>query len=382
MMSNGPASTNPFDVKVAEHTSIEDPKAPTTNPFNVDVQEPTSMEEKKPIAASKTNPFASELPEKKIEEENKPFLTSSAPNSANEKSAQSSTSNEKPAPLGPMWTGRFKIVKQTAFNLILKLPFRADITVLFLMFVDLIAVVVLLVYDNVNGSVSMTELFFYVISLVATVFGVLYLCGTKPPRDMTRLFVRNKDLLTEYDRLGIEHTEALARQKEEVEAQKMGNVRLSWTVVKFKKENEGLKEQNQDLKSVTEYLAKNSVKQLEEIEDQIKEFKNSNEKLAEEIKDVNTNIDVMENVTRQNRENYKLQRAQLEIMKDQNVRGEQLTEKGKETARHLNEVIRVADLNEELAEMPDVPVHEPMTDVAEEKNLEIKTKPQVDMENV
>merc|ERR1719317_169927 len=250
MKSTPPASTNPFGTEQPVETSIKKTTSLGTNPFDVKVPATVIKEETKSITVSSKNPFGNK-PEEKIQEETKPFLPSSEPNPSNQNPEQLDSPNEKPAPLPPMWTGRFKVVKQKAHNLILKLP-RPDVTILLLMLLDLIAVIVLLVYDNITGSVSMTELLFYLVSVVATVLGVLYLCGTKPPRDMMKLFDRNKNLLTEYDQLAVEHTEVLACQREEVNNHKRENNRLSSTVITFRHENEELKQNVNDFKSVTE----------------------------------------------------------------------------------------------------------------------------------
>jgi len=367
MMTTTQTSTNPFAAGLGDETSKEETKPLSVNHSTGELGAINKQE------ANATD--HSKLPGQK-KEETKPFLPSSGPNPTNEKPS-SDSANEKPAPLTPMWTGRFKMVKQQAYNLISMVP-RPDVTIVFLMIVDLIAVIVLLVWDNTSGSVSMIELLFYVVSLVATVLGVLYLCGTKPPRDMMKLFDRNKDLLDEYDQLSVQHTEVMARQKEEVQEQRRQNDRLNSSVVTFREENVGLKQNVNELKSITEYIAENSVKQLEEIGDQIAELKGLNIEFSEQIEEVNMDIQIMEKATRQTQENTRLQMATVEDMKVLNVRGKLSLERQNEATQQLNEVVRVADLKDDLAEIPNVP----LLDIVEETKLDIKTKLQVVEEKV
>jgi len=340
----------------------------------------TSEQETKVPPAPGTNPFDLKPTEEKITEETKPLLPSTASDSLGEKPSDPPAGNKKPAPLTPMWTGRFSVVKQKAYNLIMMLP-RPDVTILFLMLVDLLAVIVLLVYDNTSGSVSITELFFYAVSVVATVLGVLYLCGTKTPKDMMKLFNRNKTLLSEYDELNVKHTEILQQQREEVEDQKRENNRLSSTVVTFRQENEGLKQNVDNLKSVTEYLAQKSVEQLEGIGEQIAELQGLNTEFSEQIKEVNTDIEIMETTIRQSEENTRLQMAAVQNMEEMNKRDERSFEKQKETTEQIKEFVRVADLKDDLAEIADVPVHQSSKDLVEEKVVDNKSEPQVVAEN-
>jgi len=364
MTTTSTASTNPFAAGLQENKSKEETQALSAN---------HSTDERGAINKQEAN--AMTMPEQK--EETKPFLPSSEPKSTNEKPTSPDLANEKPAPLTPMFTRPFKKVKQTAYNLILKLP-NPDATIVFLMVVDLAAVIVLLVWDNTSGTVSFTELLFYVASLVATVLGVLYLCGTKTPRDMSRLFDRNKSLLNEYGELNVKHTEALALQKEEVQAQKRETDRLSSTVVTFREENVVLNQNVNELKSITEYIAENSVQQLEEIGEQIAELQGLNIKFSEQIEEVNMDIQIMEKATRQTEVNTRVQMATVENMKELNVRAKRSLEKQNETTQQLNEIVRVADLKDDLAEIPNVP----SLDTVEETGLDIKTKPQVVEEQV
>jgi len=376
MTSTLPASTNPFDMKVPEEPAgemIEMTKLPNTNPFNTKAQD-TEMK-------TSTNPFDTKLPEENFQEERKPFLPLTASEVPNQNLDQRGLCPEKPAPQKPLWTGCCKAVKEKALNLILKLP-RPDITVLFLMLVDLVAVSILLIYDNTKGDVEFSELLFYVLSLVATVFGVLYICGTKPPRDMLVLFDKNKDLLTQYDNLEVEHTEALARQREEVEDQRLENNRLGETVTTFRQMNEGLKQNVNNLKYVTEYLVENSVEQLEAIGDNIKKLQGENAKFSEQIKEVNTDIQIMEMAMNEAQANVRRQTVVIEELQAQNECEVQSVKNQEELVDKLNDVVRVADLKDELAEIPEPGIQQTSQEVIEETENDNSTKLQISEQEV
>jgi len=191
------------------------------------------------------------------------------------------------------------------------------------------------------------------------VCGVVYLCGTKPPRDMAKLLNRHKELAEKYKDLNETHKVVLDEQKSEVEKQKLLTSRLSSGVVNFQDQNSGLKQNVSEMQHVVEYIANNSEKQLCEIADEIDKFKGYNENYSKMIEDLNTNINCQEELNEQAAELTNEQLAEAENTSRLNDLADRAVANQDSAVLHFRETIRVSDLKDDLEEISEAPTHRP-----------------------
>merc|ERR1719317_538383 len=89
---------------------------------------------------------------------------------------------------------------------------KVQIVVVVLMIVDLAALIMLSLTNTKDGD-NVWLIIFYVVSIIGTILGVIYLCGTKPPKDIAKLMAGHKELLSQFKSMNKKHQEDINKQK-------------------------------------------------------------------------------------------------------------------------------------------------------------------------
>merc|ERR1719397_1882770 len=100
------------------------------------------------------------------------------------------------------------------------------------MIIDLVALIMLSLINTKDG-VSSWVLIFYIVSAITTILGLIYLCATKPPKDIAKLMAGHKELLSQLSLLNLKHQENVEEQVGLIEKHKDENRKLRNEVDNF-----------------------------------------------------------------------------------------------------------------------------------------------------
>merc|ERR1719474_1767958 len=99
---------------------------------------------------------------------------------------------------------------------------------------------------------------FYIVSAIVTLLGMIYLCATKPPKDIAKLMAGHSKLMSQFTSLNQKHKEAVREQEGLIEEQKQENLKLHNEVDNFQEENTKLQGSVQEMTNSNEFLSKHS----------------------------------------------------------------------------------------------------------------------------
>jgi len=252
-------------------------------------------------------------------------------------------------------SGCVGFIQTKSYHLMSVIP-KVQIVILVLMVVDFVSLIMLCL-TNTEEGVSSWVLIFFIVSAITTILGVIYLCATKPPKDIAKLMNNHKELLSQLSSLNLKHQENVKEQVGLIEKHRDENRKLKNEVDNFQGENTRLQENVWDMKNSNEFLAKHSQEHVAGIAKQISSFKKENEdyeKLNEELSDSREQLKflreaMLENVKDQKKvteELINVKQSRDEGMADREVRD-----------RNLQDAIRQVELREEVKELPDPPTH-------------------------
>jgi len=252
-------------------------------------------------------------------------------------------------------SGCIGFIQTKSYHLMSVIP-KVQIVILVLMIIDFVSLIMLSLINTSDG-VSSWVLIFFIVSAITTILGVIYLCATKPPKDIEKLMAGHKELLSQLSLLNLKHQKNVQEQVGLIEKQKDENRKLKSEVDNFQGENTKLQENVVDMKNSNEFLAKHSKEHVAGIAKQISSFKKEN-KVYEELNEELSN----------SREQLKfLREAMLENVQDQKKVTEKLVnvKQSREVGisdrelrdRNLQDAIRQVELREEVKELPDPPTH-------------------------
>lgn len=273
----------------------------------------------------------------------------------NNKLTQTSPPKEEATKKYPL-SGCVGFIQTKSYHLMSIIPY-VQIVILVLMVIDFISLVMLYSTNTGSGGTSVWMIIFYLISAISTIIGMIYLCATKPPKDIAKLMAGHTQLLSQFTSLNNKHKENVTEQESLIEEQKEENLKLSNEVDNFQGENTKLQDSVRDMKDSNEFLSKHSREQVAGLAKQINSFKKENElyeDLNEQLSDSKNRLKsvrkaMVANVT-----------AQSEVTKGLlNVEQNRETELAQRdvSEKNLGDAIRQVELREEIKDLPDPPTH-------------------------
>jgi len=254
-----------------------------------------------------------------------------------------------------MLSGCIGFIQTKSYHLMSVIP-KVQIVILVLMIIDFVSLIMLCLTDASDGMDSWV-LIFFIVSAITTILGVIYLCATKPPKDIAKLMDGHKQLLSQLSLLNHRHQENVKEQVGLIEKHKDENRKLRNEVDNFEGENTKLQENLEDMKNSNEFLAKHSKEHVSCMANQISSFKKENElyeKLNEELFDSNEKIKSVRIAMMEDVQNQKKMTEGFLNVKNTRERG--LTNRGVNN-KDLQDAIRQVELREEVKELPDPPTH-------------------------
>jgi len=252
-------------------------------------------------------------------------------------------------------SGCIGFIQTKSYHMMSMIP-KVQIVILVLMIIDFVSLIMLCL-TNTRTGVRIWVIIFFIVSAIATIIGVIYLCATKPPKDIAKLMAGHKQLLSQLSSLNLKHQENVKEQVGLIEKQKEQNLQLKNEVDHFQGENTKLQENVEDMKNSNEFLAKHSNEHVAGMAKQISSFKEEN-KLYEKLnKQLSNSKKQLKSVRKAMVANVQAQNKVTEGLVNVNrCREEGLAER-EVSDIHLQDAVRQVELREEVKELPDPPTH-------------------------
>jgi len=253
------------------------------------------------------------------------------------------------------FSGCVSFIQTKSYHLMSIIPY-VQIVILLLMVAD-VASLIMLFLTNSSSGLSIWAMIFYILSAIVTLMGMIYLCATKPPKDIAKLMAGHSKLMTQFTSLNQKHKEAVREQEGLIEEQKQENLKLHNEVDNFQEENTKLQDSVQEMTNSNEFLSKHSREQVAGLAKQINSFKEENKlygELNEQLSNSKNRLKVVRkamvaNVT-----------AASEVTKGlMNVKEVRETELAKREVSEENfeAAVRLVELREDLKDLPEPPTH-------------------------
>jgi len=253
-------------------------------------------------------------------------------------------------------SGCIGFIQSKSYHLMSMIP-KVQWVILALMIIDLASLIMLCVTNTSDDSVHVWVIIFYIVSAISTVIGVIYLCATKPPKDIAKLMTGHKELLSQFTSLNLKHQKGLREQEELIQQQKEQNLKLQNEVDNFQGENTKLQDSVQSMKNSNEFLSKTSQEHVTGLAKQISFFKEENklyEKLNQQLSSSKQRLKSVRNAMVSN------VNAQSEVTKgllNVNQQREEELDQREVADRNLQDAVREVELREEIKELPEPPTH-------------------------
>jgi len=253
-------------------------------------------------------------------------------------------------------SGCVGFIQTKSYHFMSIIPY-VQIVVLVLMVVDFASLIMLYTTNSGNGGVSIWVIIFYVVSAIVTLLAMIYLCATKPPKDIAKLMAGHSKLMSQFTTLNQKHKEAVSEQEGLVEEQKQENLKLRNEVGNFQEENTKLQDSVRDMKNSNDFLSKHSREQVAGLAKQINSFKEENELYGELNEQLSNSKTRLKSVRKAMVANVN---AQSEVTKGLlNVKNDREIELAQRevSEKNLEDAVRQVELREDLKDLPDPPTH-------------------------
>lgn len=254
-----------------------------------------------------------------------------------------------------IFSGCIGFIQTKSYHLMSIIP-KVQIVILVLMIIDFVSLIMLCLTDASDGMQSWV-LIFFIVSGITTILGVIYLCATKPPKDIAKLMDGHKQLLSKLSSLNHQHQENVKEQVGLIEKQRDENRKLRNEVDNIDGENIELQKNVEDMKNSNEFLANHSKEHVASMANKISSFKKENELYEKLNVELSNSKEKIKSVRMAMMENVKDQKkVSEEFVNVKNIREAGLADRGVNN-KNLQDAIRQVELREQVKELPDPPTH-------------------------